>query len=107
VKINLDLSSNEVDIFLDIIDLLSNNKETILSDIKPNVQSFLDRGSLFEGGFKVKFIQEFEKFVISELKSVAMNHFHLDAETASIIMDRDMLKLVGVLDYYLDKENYK
>lgn len=106
MKIHLDLSSEDSQLFLDIIDTLVNDKDTIVLDFKDDVKQFLDKKELFKGPFKKRFDKEYEEYILSKLKHYVMDRFNLDAERAAILLDKEMLNLLNLLEDYKNEENY-
>lgn len=107
MKIDLDIPQEDSQLFFDIVDALESDKKAVLANIKGVVRPFLEREKMFPGSLRSKFQENFENYVLNELKHFIMDRFNIDIEKASILMDREILDMIGVLPYYLQKENYK
>jgi len=102
--INIDVDQEDIQIVFDVSEFLETNKIEIIEDMKPYVSRFLENEDIFTGPFSLAFDEQFKEIVESELKNKITDIFNLDPEKAMYLIE--MVDLMGILDYYLDKTNY-
>ncbi|PCI45813.1 MAG: hypothetical protein COB41_00040 [Proteobacteria bacterium] len=104
LTIDLDIKQEDMQTVFDVTEFLEVNKKTILSDMKPYISEFLRNEAVFRGPFALAFDDQFKEVVEGELKTTITETFNLDPEKAMYLIE--MVDLMGILDYFLDKGKY-
>jgi hypothetical protein len=106
-RIDFDVPPEIMNKLFDIISFLETNRETIISDISPKILKFLEKQAKASGPFKKAYENNFEKVVLKELREIVQDHFNMNSEETAIIMDQDLLNILGLFDLYNKKTFYK
>ena len=102
--VDLDIPQSDMQLVFDVTEFLETNKESIIKDMSFFISRFLEDEGMFNGPFNIAFNKRFEEVVNSELKGVLLNHFPITIEQARYLIE--MMELVGVSEFYFDKDNY-
>jgi len=105
--IDFDVPPEIMSKLFDIVSFLETNRDTIINDMTPKVVSFLEKQAKASGPFKRAYEDNFLKLVIKELRVIVQDHFNMNSEETAIMMDPDLLKMLGLLDLYNKKTFYK
>lgn len=106
--IDFDIKPEDMQDVFDIIEFLESNKDVIISDIKPMVADYLDRQPIFNGPFLTVFNDEFDNFIVKQLRDTVGNNFEeLNVERLNVLVDRELLEILGVLDLFNDRNLYR
>lgn len=105
-KIELDVPPEIMTKLFDVISFLETNQETIRKDITPKMVKFLEKEARLSGPFKKAFEDNFEKMLLMQLRTIVQEHFHMNSEETAIMMDRQLLEMLGLLSLYNKKSFY-
>lgn len=106
-KIDFDIPPEIMTKVFDIISFLETNRETIIFDITPKILKFLEKQAKASGPFRKAYEDNFDKVLIKELREIIQDHFNMNSEETALIMDPDLLKVLGLMDLYNKKTFYK
>jgi|CXWL01.1.fsa_nt_gi pantothenate kinase len=105
-KIDFDVPPEIMTKLFDFVSFLETNRDVILADITPKMVKFLEKQAKASGPFKKTYEDNFEKVLLKELRDVVQDHFSVNSEEIAILMDPDLLKLLGITDLYNKKTFY-
>lgn len=89
----------------DLVDFLVYNKETIKLDIMNDVKKFLQHEKMFKGIYLIAYNDAYKEFVTSLVKVKLNEHFPLQLELITVIIDTPFLQeLIG--ENFYDKALY-
>lgn len=89
----------------DVVDFLE-NKDALIAEFKPEVQTFLVRKSFFTGPFKKAYDDAFDELIVRLIKTQIVKHFPtFTPEEILALCDTTFLKMITE-DYYFNQDNY-
>lgn len=103
--VELDIDHKDMELFFDIIDFLDSNKDVLIKDLTSNVRHFLKQQEFYNDIYKT-FGLTFQTYVLSLLEKKVMEHFNLNIEQTKVLLDFEILAILGIIDPYLVKEKY-
>lgn len=98
------MTEDRSQIMFDCLDFLEANRVEIAQDLKAYAIPYLEHSRVFRGPFLVEYKKDFKNKVESHLKDILIDHFNIDTETATLMLE--MAELAGILSYFLKETSY-
>lgn len=101
------LDQKSASIYLDLIDFLSNNKESITEDMKDIIAPYFENEGDYKGAFRMELYNARDNTILSYLRAKLMEHFpSVNQDTMMELIDKHSL-MIMFNNYFFCRDTYK